>query len=152
MGYDRRASRRGYKDSRNRGRSFTSERNWRLQWRAIERPSVEVVKEPKRRATTADSDCGVLAQQKYRRTHWKKKNKLTPTLEVGAESATCKSHQIYHSKVRREQAEGTQHWALERHEGGSREQSRQPEWNTCIHTTGNVSSNLTTFPPRCQLQ
>ena len=29
----------------------------------MEQPSVEVVKEPKRRATTAYSDCGILAQQ-----------------------------------------------------------------------------------------
>jgi len=29
----------------------------------MERPSMEVVKEPKRRATTADNDCGILAQQ-----------------------------------------------------------------------------------------
>jgi len=45
------------------------ERKWRLQRGAIERPSVEVVNEPKRRATTADSDSGILAQQKLRRTH-----------------------------------------------------------------------------------
>jgi hypothetical protein len=67
MGDNRRASRRGEEDSRNRGRSVAKERKWRLQREAIEQPSVEAVNELKRRATTADSDCGTLAQQKCRR-------------------------------------------------------------------------------------
>ena len=70
---------------------------------------MEVVKGPKRRATTADGDFGILAQQKFRRTHFE--NKLTPTLEVGAERATCKSHKIYHSKSgeSRQKGRSTEH-------------------------------------------